>query len=404
MQSIQKIGIIREGKVPHDLRVALSPSQCAQVQKIFGVQVIIQPSEIRIFRDEEYLSAGLTLSEDLSDCDLIIGVKEVPKEHLIHGKKYLFFSHTIKKQPHNRELMMELIRRKIELIDYELIRDLRGKRLIGFGRYAGIVGAFEGLRAFGIKSGRFSLPSPSSCKNRAEMEEQFERISLPHQMKIVLTGNGRVGQGALEIMRALQLKEVPCADFIHNEFDEPVFTHLDSGHYYVHKDRGDFQKQEFYTAPDAYKSILAQFAGKADLLLACHLWAVGNPVLLKREDYLSPAWKCKAIADISCDIGGPIASSIRSSSIEHPFYGYHPFDNIECDPLHPEAIMVMAIDNLPCELPRDASEDFGEELIRHVMPHFFNGDKDRILYNATETTKEGTLTPHFSHLKEYAGL
>jgi len=404
MEAIQKIGVIREGKVPHDLRVALTPHQCVQVQQQYGAQVIVQPSDIRIFKDDEYRSAGLQMSDDLSSCDLIIGVKEVPKEHLLPGKKYLFFSHTIKKQPHNLELMREIIRRKIELIDYEVIRDLRGKRLIGFGRYAGIVGAFEGLRAYGIKSGRFLLPSPSTCKDRSEMEAHFDKISLPDSMKIVLTGNGRVANGALEIMKSLKLKEVAPEEFIGKTFGHPVFTHLDSKHYYVHKERGDFQKQEFYKEPGTYKSILSQFVSESDLLLACHLWAAGNPVLLDREHLTSPDWRCCTIADISCDINGPIASSIRSSTIADPFYGYNASTNRESDPLHENSIMVMAIDNLPCELPRDASEDFGDELIRHVMPHFFNGDQDRILYNATETTKEGKLTPQFAYLSEYAGL
>lgn len=404
MKTIQKIGILREGKVPPDLRVALTPAQCSKVQEKFGVKIVVQPSPIRVFTDEEYQSAGLELSEDLADCDLLIGVKEVPKEMLIPHKTYLFFSHTIKKQPHNQELMREIIKRKIELLDYEVIRDTKGKRLIGFGRYAGIVGAFEGLRAFGLRTGRFSIPSPSSCKDRSEMESHLDNISLPNTMKIVLTGNGRVGHGAMEIMKALKLKEVTPEEFASNNFDQPIFTHLDSNHYYAHKVRGDFQKQEFYKEPQAYKSILAQFVGNADLLLACHLWAAGNPVLLERENFIAPSWRCRTIADISCDVNGPIASSIRSSSIAEPFYGYNALTNKESDPLDPENIMVMAIDNLPCELPRDASEDFGDELIRHVMPNFFNGDNDKILFNATETTLDGKLTPQFAHLSDYAGL
>ncbi|MFM9003968.1 MAG: alanine dehydrogenase, partial [Flavobacteriales bacterium] len=177
MKTIHKIGILREGKVPPDLRVALTPAQCTKVQEKFGAKIVVQPSTIRIFTDDEYRSAGLEISEDLSDCDLIIGVKEVPKDLLIPYSTYLFFSHTLKKQPHNQEMMREIIKRQIELIDYELIRDTKGKRLIGFGRYAGIVGAFEGLRAFGRKTGRFSLPSPSSCKDRSEMESYFDKIS-----------------------------------------------------------------------------------------------------------------------------------------------------------------------------------------------------------------------------------
>jgi saccharopine dehydrogenase (NAD+, L-lysine-forming) len=404
MNTIRKIGILREGKVPPDLRVALTPEQCSKVQEEFGVKIIVQPSPLRVFTDDEYRSAGLELSEDLTSCDLIIGVKEVPKDLLIPHKTYLFFSHTIKQQPHNQALMREIIHRKIELIDYEVIRDTRGKRLIGFGRYAGIVGAFEGLRAYGLKAGRYSLPSPASCRDRVHMESYFHRISLPDTMKIVLTGNGRVGHGAMDIMKTLNLKEVAPEEFMRGDFNQPVFTHLDSQHYFVHKERGDFQKQEFYKEPGAYKSILHQFVGQADLLLACHLWAAGNPVLLDRDCFKSLSWRCRTIADISCDINGPIASTIRSSTISEPFYGYHRELHQESDPMHPESIMVMAIDNLPCELPRDASEDFGDELIRHVMPHFFNGDKDRILYNATETTAEGKLTPQFAHLSEYAGL
>jgi saccharopine dehydrogenase (NAD+, L-lysine forming) len=402
INSIKKIGILREGKVPSDFRVALTPKQCAIVKSRFNVEVVVQPSPIRRFLDHEYAEAGIKLQENLEDCDFLIGVKEVPIDLLIPNKSYLFFSHTIKKQPHNARLLRAVLNKKIRLIDYEILKGTDNKRLIGFGRYAGIVGAYEGFRAFGLKHQLYNIKSPAQCADRIEMEAEMKKIQMPAKMKIVVTGFGRVGNGAAEIMRMLPIERVEEEEFFSQEFDHPVYVHLDTHDYYVRKDFGGFDKKDFYNNPEKYISTLADTVRKADLYIACHLWAGGNPILLSKSDVEHPAWRCMTIADVSCDTDGPIAPTIRSSSIADPVYGYDRLKHIECDWKDPQAICVMAIDNLPCELPKDASEDFGNELIQSIFPLMFVEDPHHIIWKATETTLEGELTPHCEYLFDYA--
>jgi saccharopine dehydrogenase (NAD+, L-lysine forming) len=400
--TIKKIGLIREGKVPPDHRVALTPSQCAHVKQEYGVEVVAQPSAIRRFTDTEYTAAGISLQEDLSDCDLIIGVKEVPIDMLIPGTSYMFFSHTFKRQPYNAKLLKAILDRKIRLIDYEVIKDKNKKRLIGFGRYAGIVGAYHAFRAFGLKHGLYSIKAPHECADRAELERELKLVKLPPHMRIVVTGFGRVGNGAEEILKLLPLRRVTEAEFLSENWNEPVYAHLDTQDYYVRKDRGGFDKPDFYNNPQMYQSSLPETVHSADLYIACHLWASGNPVLISAHDLEHPSWRCRVIADVSCDVNGPIASTLRASTIADPLYGYNPVSKEECDWKNENAICVMAIDNLPCELPKDASEDFGNELIRSVLPLMIQGDPDEIIWHATETTLNGELTPHFAYLREYA--
>ena len=400
--TIKKIGIIREGKVPPDHRVALTPEQCAQVKSQMAVDVVVQPSSIRKFSDAEYAQAGIVLQEDLSDCDLIIGVKEVPLAMLIPGKSYMFFSHTFKKQPYNAKLLKAILDRKIRLIDYEVIKDKNKKRLIGFGRYAGIVGAYHAFRAFGLKHNLYSIKAPHECADRKELEQQLSLVKLPAAMRVVVTGFGRVGHGAEEILKLLPLRRVTEADFLSENYSEPVYTHLDTADYYVRKDRGGFDKADFYNNPIHYQSSLSETVRSADLYIACHLWASGNPILLSADDFRHADWRCKVVADVSCDTNGPIACTIKASKISDPIFGYDPITEKETAWNEPGAICVMSIDNLPCELPLDASEDFGNELISKVFPHLFGDDAEGIIWKATETTLEGELTPHFEYLHDYA--
>ena len=395
------IGLIREGKTPPDYRVALTPKQCRHILDHFPeIQITVQTSPHRRFKDDEYTSLNIPVQESMSECDILIGVKEVPINQLIANKTYFFFSHTIKKQPYNAKLLRAILEKKITLIDYEVIKDLNGKRLIGFGRYAGIVGVFEGIRALGMKKNWFALPSPMSFHDRAEMEMTGSKIHFPKPIKAVVTGWGRVGHGAEEMMRFFNFEKVTLKDYLEKSFDHSVYVHLDSEDYYIHKENGTFDKKDFYQNPSLYTSVLGDIIQKADIYFACHLWKSSNPILLKASDLNHPNNRCRVIADISCDINGPIASTIRATSIEDPFYGYDATLQTECDWKEEHAIMVMAIDNLPCELPRDASEDFGNEFIKHVLPELMK-DKSEILANATET-KDGQLTAPFLYLEDYA--
>lgn len=398
-----KIGVLRETKTPPDKRVPLSPKQCALVKTQFpNVELVVQPSPIRKFRDDEYTTCGVELQEDLSDCDILIGVKEVKIDTLIEGKTYLFFSHTFKLQPYNATLLKALMDRKIRLVDYEVIKAPSGKRLIGFGRYAGVVGCYNGFRTFGLKHNLYDLKPANLCDDRVEMEGELAKVSLPQNSKFVLTGFGRVGHGAREIMSLLPIREVDHWEFLSGEFDQPVFTHLDSKHYNARKSDGGFDKREFYSDGSKYESIFPQYCHEADMYIACHYWADGSPFLFTREDMKDPNWKISVVADVSCDIDGPVASTIKPSTISDPIYGYDPMSEAECDFQKEGSIAVMAVDNLPCELPKDASEDFGNELIQHVLPHLLGEDSDRIIERASETDLEGNLTPGFAYLKDYA--
>ncbi|MFZ4785978.1 MAG: NAD(P)-dependent oxidoreductase [Flavobacteriales bacterium] len=398
------IGVIREGKVPPDFRVPLTPTQCVEVMNKYpNVKVVVQASPVRRFKDNEYADLGIEVREDMSDCDILMGVKEVPIDMLIPEKTYLFFSHTIKKQAHNAKLIRAILDKKIRLIDYETIRDTNNKRIIGFGRYAGIVGTYEGFRAFGLKHKLFDLKSPSQCEDRVEMEEEMKKIVLPPTSKFVLTGFGRVGNGAQEIMKLLPIERVSPKAFLTDKFDHPVYVHLDTHEYYERKVGGGFDKKDFYSNPEHYFSVLHSYVKRADMYVACHLWASGNPPLITKKDVEAPDWKCMVIADVSCDTDGPIAPTIRASKIDDPFFGYDRLNHVETDFHAENAIGMMTIDNLPCELPKDASEDFGNELLSKVIPLLIGEDPDEIIWKATETLN-GELTPHYEYLSDYAGM
>lgn len=396
------IGIIREGKVPPDKRVPLTPKQCRRLLDMYkDLNIIVQPSPIRAYTDDQYSNEGIELNEDLTSCDLIIGVKEVNIQDLIPGKKFMFFSHTIKKQPYNRNLLRAIIEQKIQLIDYEVLKDLKGKRIIGFGRYAGIVGCYNGFLTFGLKHGRYDLKPAHVCKNRAEVNEELKKVDLPNNAKIVLTGFGRVGHGAREIIETIGIKEVSPEEFLAEKFNEPVFTHLDTDDYFERRDGKGFDKTEFYAQPDLYRSSFKKYAEQADMYIPCHYWNSKADFIITREDLKDPKVKLSVVADISCDIDGPVACTLRPSKIGDSIYGYDPQSESEVDFMTDGAIAVMAVDNLPCELPLDASEDFGEELMKEVIPALLKGDPDGIIDRGTETTQEGALNKHFTYLQPY---
>lgn len=398
-----RLGIIREGKVPHDHRVPLTPKQCKTVEAQYPeVKIIVQPSDIRCFKDEDYSELGIELNEDLSSCDIIMGVKEVNIEDLIPNKKYLFFSHTIKKQSYNRKLLKAILDKKIQLIDYEILKDKFNKRIIGFGRYAGIVGCYNGFRSLGRKTGLYDLKPAHQCEDRKEMEGELNKVVLPSDIRVVLTGWGRVGNGAREVIDLLPITEVSPSEFLTKQFDSAIYTHLDIEDYYQPKDGSEFIKDDFYKHPEKYTSILDSFIEKGTTMyIPCHFWSSQSPYLLTNDMLKQGGLKLKVIADISCDIKGPIASTIRASKISDPIYGYDPQTEAETDFMNENAIVVMAVDNLPCELPKDASEDFGNELIRNVFPPLFREDPDNIIARGSETDLEGNLTSGFEYLSDY---
>ncbi len=396
-----KLGIIREGKVPPDKRVPLSPKQCRFIKDSYpDLELYVQSSEIRKFTDEAYLAEGIDVVKDVDHCDVLLGVKEVPIPELIDGKMYFFFSHTFKEQPYNRDLLRAILEKNIQLVDWEVIKNAKGQRLIAFGRYAGIVGCYNGFLAYGRKSKRYELKSAHACEDRVEMEGQLSKIDLPSNYKIVLTGKGRVAGGALEIIEKMGLKKVEPEAFLTQDFDEPVYTQLGVDHYNRTKDRSPFSKSDFYADPSDYESNFMPYAKVADMYVACHYWDSRAPFIFSREDCKHPEWKVKTVADISCDIDCAVASTIRPSTIAEPLYGYDPVSESEVSFDADNAICVMAVDNLPCELPKDASVDFGEMFLNHVLEPLLGNDPDDIIGRASET-KDGKLTEHFAYLQDY---
>ena len=397
-----KIALIREGKTPPDKRVALTPKQAKLVNDRWpNVEVVAETSHVRKFSDDEYRAAGVRVVDNVADCDILIGVKEVPVNELIADKTYLFFSHTFKLQPHNAKLLAAIVEKRIQLIDYEVIKAPNGKRLIGFGRYAGVVGCYNGWRLFGIKHGLYTLKPAHECHDRTEMEAELKKLKLPETTRVILTGFGRVGNGAREIMALIPLREVSPQDFLANPTEGGVFTHLEVNNYNKRRSDGGFDKAEFYNDPSGYESSFPRYAHAADMYIACHYFGEGSPFLYTREDIRHPNWKVKVVADVSCDVDGPVASTLRASTIADPFYGYDPITETVVDHLDENAIAVMAIDNLPCELPYNASEDFGDELIKHVLPLLIEGDRDNTIAGATQTLSSGTLAPKFAYLADY---
>lgn len=395
-----KFGIIKERKNPPDRRVVFSPEELVQLKKAYPeAEIKVESSDIRIFTDEQYSNLGIDVSNDMTDCDVLFGVKEVPIENLIPNKKYFFFSHTIKKQPYNRKLLQAILEKNIEFYDHETIVDANFNRLIGFGKYAGIVGAYNAFRAFGIKFGLFTIPKAEMLSGKDELVTKLKRQVLP-SIKIVLTGCGKVGNGAKEILDAIKIKEVSVENFLSKKYTEPVYVQIDVLDYNKRKDGRVIGKNDFYENPTEYTSDFERFTKVSDIFIAGHFYANDAPFILTREMLQANDCNIKVVADISCDVNGPIACTIKASTIADPIFGYLPSENKEVDVFHPAAIVVMSVDNLPCELPKDASEGFGEMFMKHVIPAFFNGDKDGILQRA-KMTENGKLTERFRYLQEY---
>ncbi|HEU4717960.1 MAG TPA: NAD(P)-dependent oxidoreductase [Bacteroidia bacterium] len=396
-----KIGILREGKMPRDKRVPFTPAQCVLIQREFNVDVLVQPSEWRSFSDEEYRAAGITLSEDLSSCDVLLGIKEVPVDDLIPGKKYLFFSHTIKKQPYNQKLMHALIAKKVRMIDYECLTDPQFNRIIGFGHFAGIVGAYNGLRGYGLRFGFFDLKPAWKCHDMTELKEELKKVKLPN-LKMIVTGNGRVANGAIELLGLLHIRRVTPYEFTHYSFREAVYTQLHSYDYNEPKNGLQWDRDRFYHHPQEFRSTFAKFTPHCDLLIHCSFWDPRAPKLFEKQDMRSPEFRISVIADVTCDIDGSIPSTTKPSSIAEPFYGYNPNTEQAVDkPFGNDVITVMAVDNLPCELPRDASENFGKELIEKVVPALLGNDPDGLIERGS-ICSDGKLTERFGYLADYA--
>jgi alanine dehydrogenase len=397
-----KLGLIREGKIPVDRRVPLTPKKCVEVQQTWPqVQVIAQSSDIRSYADQEYRDLGMKVQPDVSDCDILMGVKEVPVAQLIPNKTYLFFSHTVKKQPANRELLRQVLRKNITLIDYEMLTNAAGERVVAFGRWAGIVGAYNGLLTYGRKHGLYQLKPAFQCTDLDDMQEEYFKVKKLPPIKMAVTGSGRVASGAVEVLNKMGIRRVSVYDYLYLEFDEPVYTQLRSSDYNARRDGRVWDTPDFHRHPEQYHSTFDKFLPVTDLLIACAYWHPSAPRLFEEADTRRPDFRITTIADVTCDIDGSIPVTKRSSSIPEPAFDYNPATG-ELEPAYarPTNITVMAVDNLPCELPRNASRDFGRQLIDNVLPHLFGPDPEGIIERAT-IARGGRLMPRYEYLRDY---
>jgi len=398
-----RLGILREGKVPPDHRVPLIPEHCAQLlQQYEQLEIFVQPAASRCIAESEYANAGCIIQEDLSNCDLLMGVKEVPIDLLIPGKTYLYFSHTIKKQAYNRKLLQAMLQKRIRMIDYEVITFDNGKRAVAFGHFAGVVGTHNGLRAYGMRTGAFSIKAAHDCKDYAELRALYTGLTLP-PMKIAITGTGRVGAGALELLHLAGAKPVTIEEFLFQSFDEAVYVELRSKDLYRHKNNRPFESSHFHAFPGEYESIFNPYTSVTDLLINTIYWDPAAPIFFSKEDMRSPDFNIQTIADITCDINGSIPSTIRSSTIASPFYGYNPQNEQEEMAFGRDVIDVMAIDNLPCELPKDASREFSYNLLQYVMDQLITTPNSEMMTRATICI-DGKLSSQFEYLQDYVAV
>lgn len=401
-----KIGIIRETKVPEDYRVALTPNEIVSLQQQFAnAEFVVQSSPTRAYSDEEYRSKGVTVRDNIDDCDLLLGIKEAKIETLLPNKHYFFFGHIAKMQPYNKPLLQKMIAQKITFSDYEYLVDDKNQRLCAFGWWAGVVGVYNTLRAYGIRTNKFNLPAPD---RQFTLERLISTLQTLPQFgaKIMVTGNGRVSHGAQHVLDTIGCQRVSPSEFLTIEKTEaPIYTVADVDLLVKRKDAENltFDLNHFIQNPEVYESAFFPFAKAADILLCCHFWAPQNPVYLSETELKCSELRISVIGDVTCDILGSVKSTLRASTHAEPFYDYNPATAQEEPPFSSaENITVMAVDTLPNALAIDTSSYFGEALSKYVMEPILKGnlDSDPVIERAT-ILKNGELTERFSYLKDF---
>lgn len=392
------IGLIKEGKTPADNRVALTPAQCRWLQKNTPIKVLVQSCNTRCFKDIEYVQAGVKVLQNVDEADILLGIKEVPVQMLVPNKTYLFFSHTKKLQPHNQKLFKALQQNNITLIDYECLEHADGQRMIGFGFFAGIVGAHNGMMCFGNKTKQFSLDRVHRIKDYRQLIHTYFGLKLP-PIKIAVTGSGRVAHGIIEIMNLMDVQEVEPDEYKEATFTYPVYVHLKGGDLYKHKETGKYNRTDFHANPNHYECVFNEYLSFTDVLLNGVYWDKEIPRLFNKEDIASPHFKIQTIADITDDENGSVPINMGDGTIENPVYGIDKQTGNKTNPYLQSSIDIMAVGNLPNELPRDASRFFGEQLIKYVLDDILKGGSE-VIERATILNK-GKLTTHFEYMKNY---
>ena len=400
---LTNIGIVRESRNDEN-RTPLVPEHIKKYKESNpNINFIIQPSNSRCFSDEEYELCGAKINENLNECSIIFGVKEIDPNILINNRTYLFFSHTFKinKQQkniekHKKDLLLSILNKKITLIDYENIRGKNGTRCLGFGRFAGIVGCYNTLNLLLRVLGKQSLASAYKIDDYERLVLNLKNLYFP-KTKILVTGDGRVAKGVIELLNQTNIKAVSKKDFLEKKFDQPIFCNLETKDYVTNNSSTNFNLEHFIDNPQDYSSSALQYLKETDILISAHYWDPSSPKIFENED-LKVLQNLKIVGDITCDINGSVPTTIRSTTIEEPNYWIERYTLKEIDENN-DGIAVMAVDNLPSELPRDSSTEFSEGIIKEVLPFLLKEDDGRIL-NGTITT-DGSFLEKYNYLNDY---
>jgi saccharopine dehydrogenase (NAD+, L-lysine forming) len=323
----------------------------------------------------------------------------VPVDMLIPGKTYFFFSHTRKLQPYNQKLIKAILEKKITLIDYECLEHEDGTRLIGFGFFAGVVGAHNGMMAYGKRTGSYSLERVYKKKNFQELIHTYFGLKIP-LIKIAVTGSGRVAHGILEIMNLMEIHEAEPEEYKTTDFAYPVYVHLKGEDLYVNKLTGRYTRKEFHEHPERYKCLFPGYISETDILLNGVYWYNKIPRLFEMDDMKKESFRIKTIADISDDRNGSVPCNVGDNSMENPVYGVNKISGVSTAPYVEGSVDIMAVGNLPNELPRDASRYFGEQLMKFILDDLVSGGS-KIIKDAT-IVKDGKLTANYEYMSEYA--
>ena len=398
-----KIGLIKETKIPIDNRVALTPQQMAQLQNTYpDDRFVVQSSPIRAYTDEAYRQAGIQVCNNIDDCDVLFGIKEADIQSLIPHKHYFFFGHIAKMQAYNKPLLQAMMEKHITFSDYEYLTDSRHKRVCAFGWWAGIVGVYYTLRCYGLKYHTYTLPAPDITFSLEQLTQQLGSIALP-KIKILITGTGRVSQGAQYILQKIGAKNMSEQQYLNTLAVDSISYCVADAPQLVEHCRGEaFNWETFNHSPQLYRSTFMRWAVCTDMLICAHFWAPDAPVYLSEQDLKNPNLSIKVIGDITCDIQGSIKSTLRATTHDEPYYDYNPITGQEMPPFSlPDNISVMAVDTCPNALALDTSDYFGQMLMQHVFTPLLNRQHSDIIQRGT-ILQNGKLTPPFQYLEDFS--
>ena len=404
------LSIIKEARIDEN-RTPLVPSQISNLLvKLSNLKIIVQPSKNRCFKDEDYLKAGAEITDDLSNADIILGVKEVEISKLIENKTYLFFSHTSKVRQYinkatqdkaiiyKKELLREVIKKNVTLIDYENIRSISGEayRYLGFGRFAGIAGCYNTLNLYLKLQNKQLLPRAFEINSYEKIKELISNQTF-NKLKILQTGRGNVAKGSMEVLKLANIKQISIKDYLNKKYDEAVFCNISTREYIERIDGKNFSYQDLFLNPHEYRSKIKNFLFDTDVLICGHYWDSRFPKFFS-SNQINEFKNLKIIGDITCDINGAIPTTIRSTTIAKPYYSID-INSMKEINLGNKGIAVMAVDNLPSELPRDSSKEFGDNLISEVLPYLIDKDDGRI--SRGTTASNGKFCSKFAYLNDF---